>query len=1651
MKILQDIDIKYYENGEAKVRYTAPVTSSAVVHFELMNSHYCKLSFDTAEAVYFQIGDFIETSYGRFELVDMVRPTHDGGTYTYDLQFEAYYRKWKNRIFKYLPKSSSPEASFNLTSNIKVHAQIIIDNLAALARVDKTFLYDYKYEGDYTDFTFVVDASVDVMEAKAISYSDSNILDALTSIADEFECEWWVEGNIIHFGTCENTNEITDFTINDNVVDMTNSESSSTYATRVFAFGAEKNIPYSYYNDADVDVTKSGVVQRRLMLPTLEECSDENRALLDENGFELTTNGCLQIAGLNPDQYVEGVTTNDDIYPKNTIKVGKVEKYTKNVDNENNDGTTTTVERTFYRVSDLEIVNDDGEKTGEMAFRKECILSNKTLHIMFQSGTLNGLDFECAFNPKGVPEILYDDNNEPVIIDGAEQINPESQCFEIVANEDYGRFLPDTILYPKEGDVFVLYNWDATKMSVATDGTTKYYADVTSVFETSILTLTSDMEWDASYYTEPTDVKIATGTTYKVRLSVGNVSVYGVIGKVIAKTVFQAKESLYNETRQNLREFYEAVQKTNKVYFEAGIDTSVFPNKVIVSGTSKSSALVTAASNELLTDAIKNLKKTMIDPSTYTCKMDATYIFNKGKGRQFGEGDRINLYNKAFFDTYRESRVIGYEIRLDIPFQDAQYTIGEKPSYSKLNAMDSKIEELVFQGQSYIGASGSGGTSTYIIKSYDSTSPTEYNVYSARATEKHFMQKDTEDTATAKQNFEKDIQVEGEALLHGGATFGHDYSISSDGSAVLGDTTAKDVTLSSITSKDYAKELFKGFSLAPGANGSYKLEVGDLEVWGKASFAQLEIRKVSYAGGTVVYSNAGSTLKRVANVTDADGNVIAYKCWAVADDGTTQTMNWWTVGMMALCQTFNVQDGTNTDQAANHYYWRLVIGKGQETLEDGKLYDYILLSNKKTFTGSDAIVPVYTDKCWAEENSRVIIFGSVAVAQCDRAMGTMADGCDVSTDDGGTAVSSRTFYGYADGSDAPQADDVIVQVGDQVSWLSKGNLVMITTYNLNAKGNVPSISMYHSLGNLYAGSDGTANPYQWKTLTHLFSPKKTLVNSECFQFFTDTEDNASTLTQTARQISLSVSEKAIGRRNMLVGSAARAYGEGWAWMNGGGSYGEQICEQIDTENGVDGTHALHCYSVKTGTDAYINAGFHWVGGAPQGNIKVEKGKSYTISFYAKATDLEKVCFVLEAIYEGSATDSSRPAGYAGPTGFSEAFSVDNNNTWQLITKTISVPSDAAYEYLEICLFVRAKADTTGLHDGWLCRPMMEEGSVYNGWTQSTGDSDYLTSSDMKRAGIDIDSDSVTLYGSQVKVKNGDTTAALFTDGRISGDYLNVSTIVSVGSDGSKVVIANGLISIYGTKNPTIPQIKFGVDSDGNAIMNYYDDSGLLLYGLGPDGMSSLDVETGSLTAVTFMPAGSLNFTPSGTATVFKSTLGTVSETYNVVDSDTDNKLFRTHVSQKLSAWNKTVTLYKYRAPRVNGKIISDSGTGRPTTAALAEAADGCYFTSNLLICQSGALVNLASDGTYYSDAVPSDRNGKSIGTLKQYEVYDSPRYLIVLYGTKLISGAPSSAASVGQILASRDTYQQVGTGFDPVIDSGTVSGSDTLVASDDSE
>lgn len=210
--------------------------------------------------------------------------------------------------------------------------------------------------------------------------------------------------------------------------------------------------------------------------------------------------------------------------------------------------------------------------------------------------------------------------------------------------------------------------------------------------------------------------------------------------------------------------------------------------------------------------------------------------------------------------------------------------------------------------------------------------------------------------------------------------------------------------------------------------------------------------------------------------------------------------------------------------------------------------------------------------------------------------------------------------------------------------------------------------------------------------------------------------------QTAREISLSVSEKSVGRRNMLVGSACRKYGDGFIYMSGE-YYDGYPLEQIEKNSGIDGVNCIHCRTKQAGTTNYYLSGFRWYGLSPQGNIKLQKGKNYVLSFYAKTHTPNDIVFLAEVLYQGSKIDTSRPAGYNGPTGHSTTFSASEADKWELFTVKVSVPSNAKYEYVEINIFARAR--NYSFVSGYICKPMLEEGENCNGWTLSEQDYDYV--------------------------------------------------------------------------------------------------------------------------------------------------------------------------------------------------------------------------------------------------------------------------------------------------------------------------------------
>ena len=244
----------------------------------------------------------------------------------------------------------------------------------------------------------------------------------------------------------------------------------------------------------------------------------------------------------------------------------------------------------------------------------------------------------------------------------------------------------------------------------------------------------------------------------------------------------------------------------------------------------------------------------------------------------------------------------------------------------------------------------------------------------------------------------------------------------------------------------------------------------------------------------------------------------------------------------------------------------------------------------------------------------------------------------------------------------------------------------------------------------------------------------------------------SQIEQTARQISLTVSEKAMGRRNMLPGSALRKMGEGWGaslvgdWLDGTytvGYYGDQ---GILTSDGIGGSN---CFKAKCYYDGNTiqYPGMRWNGEAGVRNIKIQSGKKYTISAWVKC-DRTDMNIALECLWQpGEKTGSNERKGAVPSNGFYHYLT--EVNTWTLITTTIDT-TNAPYSYIEVNLFITHRQSGVTA-TAWFCRPMMEEGDTYNGWTPSPQDYDYIGGNLLDNtASLSLGGNLTYLYGTIIK-------------------------------------------------------------------------------------------------------------------------------------------------------------------------------------------------------------------------------------------------------------------------------------------------------------
>lgn len=1087
--------------------------------YQLMDHHYTILKFTTATPVYFEIGDSVEIpDFGYFELTSAYFPKHnDSDGYDYEMQMDAYYMAWKNKLCKYRPQHGANETSFKLTATVGVHMNVILGNLKALG-----LTYNGKeFSVDYTTYN---NKAFDVQKRFLIEYGSISIIDALNDICSEdaLNCEWWIDGSIIYLGYCEMKGQTT-FEQNVNVLSMSCSESKSTYITRLYAFGSDRNIPKGYFTGADADVTTDGIATDYLMLP--------NKGV-DSDGF-YAKDGYLENVNVvkSDKQAIEGVVMFEDEYPKVEIVVSSIKTYDSTVDND--DGTKTT--QTFWQVTATD--------SFATSFEPSWIKRNLTLGIKFTSGALMGMEFDVSF--KVIDKVNY---------------------FEIVANDTYGRTLPDGVMCPKVGDKFFLFNWDATKIT-------------------------------------NTDL------------------------------IPKARLSLFNRAKQ---------------YYQ----------------------------------------KTMISNSNFTCTMDGEKFYNDGTYDYHPIGEQVKLINDIFAQVdadgkhYRNSRIIGMEIPLDIPYDHPQYTVGEKAATSRLGKLEDKVDSITVNGMQIGGTESGNGGGVYVIGLNDTTPETDSNVYSARRIRNNFLSKTKDDVAQGIIRFVK-------GLNFGAKAADNHLGISSAGIATL-----KEIVSAAFRSG----ALGSGFKLGDynGSGDSY-LEVDRLLVRKAAEFVRLVIRELQSVGGEIVLSPAAMKISNVVYfekgtvLPEYDGSPLrydVYRCYFSQKKGDEEIENQFVEDDLVRCQTFNVKEGVN-ENVKNRYYWRKVYKVGKDFID--VLADFC-------DTGSD--IPQAGDE--------LVQMGNVYETARQSVVVLSAYGAD--------APSLKMYEGV----DSYSLENKEVFVLSRQEMFAIADKFRFVTRKANGE-----IKSTQSFAELVMSVDGLRTTVKrnkeelddeikstQSQITQTANDIRTEVRRD-YSTKKDVNDQiatvSSSITQTATQIAMKVGYTLAERRNLLVGSLFRKQGEGCFLLR----------SKIYRTSAHEGANVIFAPDAKAG-------GVQWGGAANSRNIHVTKGKTYTLAFWAR-TKSAKVEVVGETIWHSSATDTSRPGGYTGPNGSANlgVVTITPSNGWYLYQKTFTVAANAPYEWISVaCLKANA---STASQQVYIAHPILIEGTAedFVCWSASPDDYDYI--------------------------------------------------------------------------------------------------------------------------------------------------------------------------------------------------------------------------------------------------------------------------------------------------------------------------------------
>ncbi|WP_418818070.1 carbohydrate-binding protein [Paraprevotella clara] len=1032
------IEIK--DNNEVLVLST-PIGVGSKRKFELMKDDYITLKFSLLNPISFKMGCYAECDFGRFEIIEDQKPSFNNSTggYDYELKMEASYMKWKNKVFKYTPETGGNEAAWDLTAQLSYHLDIFLRNLK---------VWGFQYGGE--DYEYEIDNDVNV-DALVMHYSNTNLIDALTSLAEAANCEWWMEGKKIRFGRCEK-GEAVEISLGEEVETMSLSKSSGDYFTRIYAFGSTQNISSRYrkkleftidtlnrsgnksdFKDSKKPVNPSffrkdlikyysyekqmdgvGSVSASLVTPDVEEYElydsiTINAMQLYKSAYVLDLSSMVFSYDFSSfpnavlDVKVEIVASGNDsstVLSESSHTIDSSNK-TLRLSKERFESPYETIRKLYLRITyscasplvtyipytivgdcilgsvygyvetDVNYVSDDGgnHKIGVTINRNAMPYTDEHATLLYETTSNDKLYIGAKFTIEGlvkgnVPLGYFDSDVDGLTVNGVVQrrlMLPEGTPYIDV----YPDMSPDEVI---EGIVTFDYIYPRKVLSIS------------SVEEEMIDTTEGEEK-------KPTGMKVPVYTIKTTGL-VGFDKSY-VISEELTVTFQTGKLAgltfgltFLPEKSDDTSTCFEIV--ANEDYGGRLPDTVMKPeagNDFVMAGYDTEYVfenLVPEAEEELKTETEKYAEKIRNNIGTVSAKLMSDWSKARNEAQDtpcpFGVGQKVRVNNPSFFPSPRTMRVLGYELALDIPWDSPVYTIGESASYSRLVALEDKIDSIKLNGSSYFSgkvSSSTSGTNVYLIKKDDETDPSDTNAYSSLRTDKEikegieknnnelgkkFLSKLKDDTASGIITFLRGLIIgkfsSGESggqisddgaaelaslLLRGALEIGK-YSagksgakIGEDGAAELLSVLVRGlVTAQGIQSPGFSTgALGTGLCLKMDENGDSYIEVDRMLVRKVAEFIQLVIQEIKHVGGQIVLTPASMKCVRVEDMGSA------YRCHFEATDGEKTVENQFVAGDQARAQTFNVKEGVN-ENVKNTYYWRLVTGVGDNYIDLSK-------------------------------------------------------------------------------------------------------------------------------------------------------------------------------------------------------------------------------------------------------------------------------------------------------------------------------------------------------------------------------------------------------------------------------------------------------------------------------------------------------------------------------------------------------------------------------------------------------------------------------------------------------------------------------------------------------------------------------------------